>query len=202
MARTKVYRLSRQEPERLRVTIDGATVQVMLDGNDAATMKGFAAMNRGWSTTLADGRHLEIRTLRPVLLPELSILVNGRHIDDSPSHPAKMLRGSAQALLIGAVIFVVMAVPGWRQSGWYSIALELLQIAGAALLFRRMYVGLILVVFALAADVAVTTLMTAIAPSPSLFLILATRLMFGLFLFRAYLALRDVRSYDQNPVVP
>lgn len=199
MATVKTIRLAEGEPPRLRLEFQGTDVRVVLDDAEVAHLRGFAEMKRGWRTTLADGRTLEVRTLRPVLLPEISVLVDGRHAPDSPSHPGKMLRSSAQGLLGGAVIFVVLALMGRRTVNAYSITLETLQILGAVLLLRRMYLGLVLVAVTVLADILVLDLGLLTAPSAQLLWPMAARLLFVAFVVRAFIALRDVRRGSQAP---
>jgi hypothetical protein len=199
MATVKTIRLAENEAPRLRLEFEGSNARIKLDGAEVAQLRGFAEMKRGWKTTLADGRVLEVRTQRPVLLPEMSVLVNGRHAPDSPSNPRKMLRGSAEGLLIGGAIFVVLALMGRRTANAYSITLEILQVLGAVLLLRRMYLGLVLVAVAVLADFLVMDLWLVTAPSPRLLWPIAARLLFGAFVIRAFIALRDVRRDVPQP---
>jgi len=191
-----MIRLAEDEPQRVRLEIDGSSIRIWLDGAEVSTLRGFAEMKHGWRTILADGRTLEVRTLRPVLLPELAVLVDGRHVADSPSHPRKMLRGTAQGLLIGTGIFVVLALTGRRAANAYSITLEVLQFVGALLLLRRMYLGAVLVALALLADLILIDLWLIAAPSRQLIWPVVGRLLFAAFLIRAFIALRDVRRDD------
>ena len=196
MPHVKMIRLAEDEPQRVRLEIDGSSIRIWLDGAEVSTLRGFAEMKHGWRTILADGRTLEVRTLRPVLLPELAVLVDGRHVADSPSHPRKMLRGTAQGLLIGTGIFVVLALTGRRAANAYSITLEVLQFVGALLLLRRMYLGAVLVALALLADLILIDLWLIAAPSRQLIWPVVGRLLFAAFLIRAFIALRDVRRND------
>lgn len=193
MATVKKIRFADGEPERMLLTISGSNVHISLDGREVAALKGFAEMRQGWKATLDDGRIVEVRTVRRVLLPELSVLVDGRHAIDSPSSPRKMLRGSAEGLLIGGGIFALMTLTGRWSANAYSITLQALQIAGALLLFRRLYLGLVLVGVALAADLLVIDIQLITAPSLRLLWIVAARILFIAFLVRAFIALRDVR---------
>jgi len=196
MPHVKMIRLAEDEPQRVRLEIDGSSIRIWLDGAEVSTLRGFAEMKHGWRTILADGRTLEVRTMRPVLLPELAVLVDGRHVADSPSHPRKMLRGTAQGLLIGTGIFVVLALTGRRAANAYSITLEVLQFVGALLLLRRMYLGAVLVALALLADLILIDLWLIAAPSRQLIWPVVGRLLFAAFLIRAFIALRDVRRND------
>lgn len=193
MATVKKIRFAAGEAERLRLEIDGTNIRIRLDGNEVAQLRGFREMKRGWKTTLDDGRRIEVCTQRRVLLPELSVLVNGRHAVDSPSSPSHMLRASAQGLLLGGALFVVMALTGRWTANDYSITLQVLQVVGALLLFRRSYVGLLLVALALIADLFVIDLQLMLAPSVRLLWIVAARLLFIAFIIRAFIALRDSR---------
>ena len=199
MPQVKMIRLAENEPQRVRLEIDGSSIRIQLDGAVVATLRGFAEMKHGWRTVLADGRTLEVRTKRPVLLPELAVLVDGRHVADSPSHPRKMLRGAAQGLLIGTGIFVVLALTGRRAANAYSIALEVLQFVGALLLLRRMFVGAVLVALALLADLFLIDLWLITAPSLQLIWPVVGRLLFAAFLIRTVIALRDLRRDDATP---
>jgi len=193
MATVKKIRFAAGEAERLRLEIDGTNIRIRLDGNEVAQLRGLGEMKRGWTTTLDDGRRIEVCTQRRVLLPELSVLVNGRHAVDSPSSPSHMLRASAQGLLFGGALFVVMALTGRWTANAYSIMLQVLQVVGALLLFRRSYVGLLLVALALIADLFVIDLQLMLAPSARLLWIVAARLLFIAFMIRAFIALRDSR---------
>jgi hypothetical protein len=104
-----------------------------------------------------------------------------------------MLRASAEGLLIGGAIFVALALLGRRTANAYSITLECLQILGAVLLLRRMYLGIVVVALAVLADIVVLDLWLVAAPSFGLLWPIAARLLFAAFVIRAYIALRDVK---------
>lgn len=194
MAHVKTVRLSEGEPARVRLEFEGSNVRIWLDGSEVATLRGFGEMKQGWRTTLADGRTLEVRTRRPVLLPELAVLVDGHHVVDSPSHPLKMLHGSAQGLLIGTAIFVLLALTGRRTANAYSMTLQALQFVGALLLLRRMYTGVVLVALTLVADLILIDVWLVAGPTRQLIWPILSRLLFGAILIRAFVALRDVRG--------
>lgn len=193
MAGAKSFSLAPHSEKNIELKWEGTALHVLFGGEPVATLQGGAERKRGWSTTLPNGKLLEVRTLRPVLLPELSILVDGKHVDDSPSHPHKMLRASAQGLLIGAGIFVLMMVSGNRPLSRFGIAYEVLQIAGAILLLRRMYAGLVLVGIAILADFILLDLALFTAPGRYLIWPIVSRLLFTAFLIRSFIALHELR---------
>ena len=89
-----------------------------------------------------------------------------------------------------------MTLTGRWSANAYAIALQALQIAGAFLLFRRLYLGLVLVGIALAADLLLIDIQLITAPSLRLLWIIAARILFIAFLVRAFIALRDVRREE------
>ena len=70
-------------------------------------MHGPRGLKAGWSTQLADGSTLEVRSIRRVLLHELTILRDGEHIASSPSHPDRMLSSSANTLIVVSIWMLI-----------------------------------------------------------------------------------------------
>ena len=194
MAKTKSIGLAPYSTGEVQLRPEGTTLHIALNGAQAIALVGTAAWRDGWSTTLPDGNLLTVRTLRPVLLPELAVLVNGKHVDDSPSHPRKMLRASAEGLLIGAAIFIALALSGKRTFDPFAVAYEIVQVSGAVLLLRRMYTGLILVGLALLADLIFIDLALLTNPGRHLIWPILGRLLFVAFFIRSFIALRDFRK--------
>jgi hypothetical protein len=194
-----LVRLAPQSEQRVQLRWEGAAVHIILDGQPAAKLAGWAALRQGWSTTLANGRQVEVRTLRPILFPELAVLVDGRHVHDSPSHPGKMLRASAQGILIAGAIFLFLRFSGRRPVDRFGVALQILEMIGAAFLLRRMYVGVALIARAILADFVVIDLALVTAPAKYLIWPIAGRLFFTLFLIRAFIALRALRNEYASP---
>lgn len=188
----KSIRLGEGEPARLQLHVQGKDIRIVLDGAPVATLHGLEEWKRGWGTTLADGRTLEVRTIRRLLLPELSVLVNGRDAIDSPSHPKAILRGTAQGLLFGSVLFAIMALSGRRTADVYSVGLEALQFAGALLLFRRLHFAVVLIAAALVGQI-VADYWLLVAPTRVLWSMVG-QLVFAAILVRANMALRDLRQ--------
>jgi hypothetical protein len=179
----------------VELRFEGSTVHVALDGMSVTKLVGTKAWRKGWSTALADGNVLSVRAIRPVLLPELAVLVNDKHVDGSPSHPRRMLRASAEGLLIGAAIFIALALAAKREVDRFSVAYEALQIAGAIFLLRRMYTGLLLVGLALLADLLTLGIVLLAAPGHHLIWPVLGRLLFVAFFVRSFIALRDLRNH-------
>lgn len=195
MAQVKVIRLAPHSTGQLELRFEGTTLHVALDGTRVTTLVGTKAWRNGWSMTLPDGNVLSVRLLRPVLLPELAVLVNEKHVDDSPSHPRKMLRASAEGLLVGGAIFIGLALAGKRTLDRFSVAYEVIQITGAILLLRRMYAGLILVGLALLADLITVDFALLTAPGRHLIWPVLGRLLFIAFFIRSFIALHDLRKH-------
>ena len=194
MARTQLVRLAPQSEQQLQLRWEGAAVHISLDGQPVAKLGGWRELRQGWSATLANGSVVEVRTLRPILLPELAVLVEGRHVDDSPSHPRKMLRASAQGILIGGAIFLFLGFSGRRPLGSFEFALQIVEIIGAAFLLRRMYTGLALIAVAILAEFVVIDLALITAPGKYLIWPVVGRLLFTLLTIRSFMALRALRN--------
>lgn len=188
-----MYRLAPYAEGEVVLRLDGTEMVVTFGGAEVARFSSGREWRQGWSTTLPNGIRLEVKSLRPVLFPELSVLVGGRHVDDSPSHPRRMLKASAQGLLIGAAIFVVLALTGRYTVGTYNVIWELLMAAGALLLLRHMYTGLVLTGLALLADFVIIDIMLFTNPGRHLIWPVVTLLFFSMFFLRAFIALHDVR---------
>ena len=194
MAKVKSVSLAPHSGESVELQWEGTALHVSFGGEPVATLRGGAELKRGWSTMLPNGKLLEVRALRPVLLPELSILVDGKHVDDSPSHPQRMLKASAQGLLIGSGLFVLIMVTAKRPVDRFEMGYEIVQSVGAILLLRRMYTGLLLVGVAILADFVLLDLALFAAPGRHLIWPIVSRLLFTAFFVRSFMALHDLRK--------
>jgi hypothetical protein len=113
--------------------VEGLQALVYLDGVHVATLDGAHGLKQGWSAQLEDGAQVEIRSIRRVLFPELSVLRNGQHVQSSPSHPDKMLRSSSNAMIILSVFLLGGAVmSGGQGYAWLDVLFSLLYFIGAS----------------------------------------------------------------------
>lgn len=190
------YAIEGEDPARLELRWEGLQAHVYLDGSQVATLSGGRAFREGWSTQLEDGSRLEIRTIRRVLFPELSILRDGQHVQSSPSHPDKMLRTSSNTMLALGVFLLATAIYNGREGyAWFDILFGVLYVVGALLLRKGRRLGA--AVIALPLFIRLDILLIALFVQPidrTWFIELALTLLFAMFVVRSYQAARDSRT--------
>lgn len=135
------FAIDAEDPPRLELRFEGQQIHVWLDGNQEATLDGWAGFKKGWSKTLDDGRTLEVRTVRRAGLPEFSVLVDGEHTASSPSHPDRVLRNSSNVLLALSAFMILTGFTGTLNGFWLDVVFGVIYLIGALLLRARRRVG-------------------------------------------------------------
>jgi len=192
--RIQRFPLEGETPPRLEVRWEGTTAHVFFDGERVASLHGASGLKSGWATQLPDGSTLEVRAIRRVLLPELSILRNGEHIASSPSHPHRMLSTSANMLIVLSLWMIIAGVVHIGGRNWVTATVGGFYLIGALFLRGRRRIGAVIVAIPMFLELdllilaglrsgiswrwAVDVLLTAI---------------FGTFVLRSYQAARDSR---------
>jgi hypothetical protein len=190
------FAISGEDPPRLELRWEGLQAAVYLDGVHVTTLDGARGLKQGWSAQLEDGAQVEIRSVRRVLFPELSVLRNGKHVQSSPSHPDKMLRSSSNTMIILSVFLLGAAVmSGGQGYAWLDVLFSLLYFIGALLLRRGRRLGAAVIALPLFIRLDILLLALFVQPVDRMWLIeLALSLLFATFVIRSYQAARDSRT--------
>ena len=199
----KVHRFSLEgeDPPRLELRWENSQINVHLDGAQVATLDGFRGLKRGWSTTLEGGARLEVRTIRRVLFPELSILRDGYHVPSSPAHPDKMLRSSSNAILFLAAFFLVTALVPKSEYAWLDIVFSVCYLVGGLLLRKRRRLGAAVVAIPLFIRLDILLLAVFVQPLDRTWIVeLLLSLLFATFVIRSYQAAQDSRNQAASRV--
>jgi hypothetical protein len=193
--RIQHFPLQGESPARLQLHWDAGTAYVYLDGDRVAEILGLPGMRKGWSTVLEDGSSLEVRSIRRVVFPELSVLRNGRHLESSPSHPDVILRSSANVMFVVSALMIVTGVFGIWGRNWIAVLFGCFYLAGAFLLRARRRLGTALIAIPLFLDLdflVLDALTTGL--DRSFWITLAVNLMFATFVIRSYQAANESRQ--------
>jgi hypothetical protein len=191
------YPLAGEEPARLELRWEGLDAHVYLDGAHAGTLRGSSGLKEGWSAQLDDGSRVEVRTIRRVLFPELSVLRNGLHVPSSPSHPDRMLRSCSNAIFIVSAFLLVTAIFSSEGFAWLDVLFSMVYFAGGLLLRNRRRLGA--AVISIPLFIRLDLLLIALFVQPvdrAWFIELGLNLLFTIFVVRSYQAARDSRAYQ------
>jgi hypothetical protein len=192
--RIQAFPLNGESSARLELRWDGAKAQVYFDGAHAATLDGPSGFKKGWSTQLGDGSTLEVRSIRRVLFPELSILRNGEHVSSSPAHPDRMLKSSTNALFAVSIFLIVAGAFSLWGRHWIAAVFGLFYLAGALLLRKRYRIGAAVIALPVIIELDLL-LLAAIGGIDRRWVIdFLLNLFFLTFVVRSYQAARDSRS--------
>jgi len=188
------FPLHDENPPRLELRWEGSQGHVYFDGAHAATLDGFAGLKKGWSTELEDGRRLELRMIRRVLFPELSVLVDGQHVASSPSHPDRMLRSSSNALLFLSAFVILMGFRAGGVAAVVDVAFGVCYLIGALLLRARRRLGAAVIAVPLFVEFDLTLLTAFLGTFERRWWVdIVLNLVFATFVIRSYQAARDSR---------
>ena len=195
--RIQRFSLDGEQPARLELRWEGSTAGVYLDGVHQSDLQGLAGLKEGWSTVLADGRHLELRAIYRVGLPELSVLLNGQHVASSPSHPMKILASASNALIGLSAFLIVAGIVGMWGRDWLSAAVGFFYLAGGLLIRKKFTAGIVFV--AIPVVFGLLELVVGIYSggfSGRWVTNLTLDLLFLTFIVRAVAAMRDARALE------
>lgn len=199
--RVQKFAIDEETPPRLELRWEGPQIHIHLDGANEATIDAISGLKEGWSKQLPDGRTLEVRTIRRrTLFRELSVLVDGEHTESSPSHPDRMLRSSANGMLVLSVFMIVSGFTGTMKGNWLDVVFGTFYLIGALLLRSRRRVGAVLIAIPmfLRLDLLAIAAWTG-GISRNWIIELLLNLVFASYVLRSYQAARD--SQKLRPIL-
>jgi hypothetical protein len=197
--RTQQFSLHGEIPARLELRWQGATANVYFDSKHVTSLHGSNGLRTGWSTLLEDGSTIEVRAIRRVLLPELSILRNCQHVASSPFHPDLVLVTSSNVLLAVSAFMLIAGTLGLWGRHWMTAVFGAVYLIGALVLRARRKLGAIIIAVPLFLEFAFLVWSAITAGVSGRWAVdLFLNLVFARFVVRSYQAAHDSRSLRES----